>query len=53
MFCMQRCRCLQQSSLTAIRFCFPCTIEKPVGEKLKLDMFHIVVIKDHFHFFQR
>jgi len=53
MFCLQRRRCLQQSSLTAIRFGFPCTVEKPVGEEFKLDMFHTVVIKNHFHFFER
>src|SRR5258706_5908706 len=51
MFCMQRLRRLQQSSLTAIRFCFPCTVEKPVSEKLELDVCNTVVVKDHFHFF--
>src|SRR5205085_362769 len=28
-------------------------VEKPVGEKFKLKMFHPVVIKDRFHFFER
>src|SRR5262245_53825744 len=52
MFRVQRLGGLQQSSLMAIRFRFPCAIEKPVGQKLKLDVFHAVVIKNRFHFFQ-
>src|SRR5664279_6469554 len=51
-FCVERRRRFQQSSFTAIRVGFPGTVEKPVGEKLKLKIFHTVVIKNCFHFLE-
>jgi hypothetical protein len=31
---------------------FSCPVEKPVGEKLKLEVPDAVVVEDHFHFRQ-
>jgi hypothetical protein len=46
MFCAERCRCFEQSPFTAVRFVFPRAFEKPIGEKLKLDMLNAVIVQD-------
>src|SRR5258708_9576329 len=52
MFCVQSRRSLKKFSLTAIRCFFSFPLEKPVSEKLKLDVFYAVIIQNYFHVFQ-